>query len=159
MQKKNCFTTNCIRGGGVHGTPNFGFRLCNFNATKFWAEYFCNCLNIGYADFREKKMRSAMSFFPLISRKLALLRNVTMSWPPFCNIIIFSNFIPKMSMYSCSAILSLILLKNSFGKVFFFSSNFGHVTICFLASILKLYRVFIYTFIFCWNMVIISLCI
>ena len=38
------------------------FQLRNFNATKFRAEYFYNRLNIGYAPFREKKMRSAMSF-------------------------------------------------------------------------------------------------
>ena len=52
-QKGDTLTLNCIRG--FHDTQHFVSRLCHFNAAKFLAEYFCNCLNSHCASFSEKK--------------------------------------------------------------------------------------------------------
>ena len=46
--------------------PNILF-FGHFKATKFLAEYFCNCLNIGYASFCEKKNEIGRVVFVLIS--------------------------------------------------------------------------------------------
>ena len=53
--------------GGYHDTKHFVLRLRHFNATKFWAEYFCNCLNIAYASFPKKKIEIGRVVFAQIS--------------------------------------------------------------------------------------------
>ena len=91
-----------------------------FNAKNFRAEYFCNCLNTGYASFREKKNEIGRVVFALISINWHYYAmSKTLFWSPFWNgIFFFQIFFKKME--SCSATLSQILLKFFWGKCFFF---------------------------------------